>query len=69
MTNLMNEVTNESNKKSRFDTNDLDELNIYVRTSFIATCPTPIKSSEKIDILDFWKKKQSKIPGFVVYDL
>ena len=33
-----------------------------MRTSFIATCPTPIKSSKKVDILDFWKKKQSKFP-------
>lgn len=33
MTNLMNEVQNESSKKSRFDT-DLDELNIYVHTKF-----------------------------------
>ncbi|KAJ9543968.1 hypothetical protein OSB04_023675 [Centaurea solstitialis] len=62
MTNLMNEVMNESNKKSRFDTSSLSELNIYIRTSFISASPTPVTSFEEIDILDFWKKKQHQFP-------
>lgn len=62
MTNLMNQVLNESSKKSRFDT-DLGELNIYLHTNFMAECPTnDIDAFEKIDLLEFWKQKESQFP-------
>ena len=62
MTNLMNEVLNESSKKSRYD-NDLGELNMYVHTNFMAPCPAnDVENFEKIDLLDFWKQKQPQFP-------
>lgn len=47
MTNLFNEVQNETSKKTRFVT-DLGELNMYMRTNFIVACPAS-------DVEDFLK--------------
>ncbi|KAJ9553532.1 hypothetical protein OSB04_017577 [Centaurea solstitialis] len=62
MSSLMQSVATESTKRARFEGDNLSEFNQYTNTNFISASSTPVNDFEDIDLLEWWKNKQTSFP-------